>query len=414
MEEARCSAGSQVIVQPGSAPRRDHLVHSVLASLQRFERRFEPFFRPALNATLRGPSVRLIQWNINRRRENEGLALAEERKLSGEDEAVERMIQTIAAYLRSQYKPGEFQRGGNTKTHGVVRGEVIIRDDVPAHMRRGIFAEPKSYRAWVRFSGPGPDSPKDIDDVGFVSCAVKMMGVPGAKLMDDEAGTQDLTAICVPTFPTPDVIANQDLQTEILKGTPGLYFFRKGRTHLMDLLMQSWWNQTQTNPLEQRYWSCVPYLLGEGQAMMYSFRPKARPRSRIPRLPLRPPDNYLRDNMVATLARRDMEFDILVQVQTDAHRMPIENASVLWPERLSPMVPVATLRIPRQKFDSPQQMAFAHNLSYNPWHCIPEHRPLGNQSRARHRMYWELSKLRQDMNGTPHIEPTGDEVFAPD
>ena len=414
MEEARCSAGSQVIVQPGSAPRRDHLVHSVLASLQRFERRFEPFFRPALNATLREPSVRLIQWNINRRRENEGLALAEERKLPGEDEAVERMIQTIAAYLRSQYKPGEFQRGGNTKTHGVVRGEVIIRDDVPAHMRRGIFAEPKSYRAWVRFSGPGPDSPKDIDDVGFVSCAVKMMGVPGAKLMDDEAGTQDLTAICVPTFPTPDVIANQDLQTEILKGTPGLYFFRKGRTHLMDLLMQSWWNQTQTNPLEQRYWSCVPYLLGEGQAMMYSFRPKAKPRSRIPRLPLRPPDNYLRDNMVATLARRDMEFDILVQVQTDAHRMPIENASVLWPERLSPMVPVATLRIPRQKFDSPQQMAFAHNLSYNPWHCIPEHRPLGNQSRARHRMYWELSKLRQDMNGTPHIEPTGDEVFAPD
>jgi hypothetical protein len=94
--------------------------------------------------------------------------------------------------------------------------------------------------------------------------------------------------------------------------------------------------------------------------------------------------------------------------------MPIENASVLWPERLSPMVPVATLRIPRQKFDSPQQMAFAHNLSYNPWHCIPEHRPLGNQGRARHRMYWELSKIRQGMNGTPHIEPTGDEVFAPD
>jgi hypothetical protein len=50
-------------------------------------------------------------------------------------------------------------------------------------------------------------------------------------------------------------------------------------------------------------------------------------------------------------------------------------------------------------------------LSYNPWHCVPEHRPLGNQSRARHRMYRELSQLRQRMNDTPHIEPTGDEVF---
>ena len=211
------------------------------------------------------------------------------------------MIQTIAAFLKSQYKPGEFQRGGNTKTHGVVRGEVVIDENIPVRLRHGIFAEPKTYRAWVRFSGPGPDSPKDIDDVGFVSCAVKMMGVEGPKFMDDEKFTQDLTAVCVPTFPTPDVIANQDLQTEILKGTPGLYFFRPGHSHLLDLLMQSWWNQTQSNPLEQRYYSCVPYLLGEGQAMMYSFRPKQKGRTKIPRLPLRPPDNYLREAMVKTL-----------------------------------------------------------------------------------------------------------------
>jgi hypothetical protein len=238
-----------------------------------------------------------------------------------------------------------------------------------------------------------------------------MMGVPGRKFMDDEKETQDLLTICTPTFVTPDVIANQDLQTEILKGTPGLYFFRPRRTHLLDLLMQSWWNQTQWNPLEQRYWSCVPYLLGEGQAVMYSIRPKSKHQTRIPRLPLRPPDNYLRDAMVATLAERDVEFDILVQVQKDPHRMPIENASVRWPERLSKFVPVATLRVPRQTFDSPAQMAFAHNLSYNPWHSIAEHRPLGNQNRARFRMYWELSKLRQERNATPHIEPTGDEVF---
>ncbi|MGE0599988.1 MAG: catalase family protein [Dehalococcoidia bacterium] len=400
-----------MIVEPGSASRLDKTVHQTLATLQRAERRFEPFFRPAVNATLRKPSVAVLQWLINRKREDEGLTIAEERTLPGEAETVERMIQTIAAYLKSQYKPGEFQRGGNTKTHGVVRGEVTINANIPERMKRGIFAEPRTFRAWVRFSGPGPDSPKDIDDVGFVSLAVKMMGVEGPKFMDDEKYTQDLTAVCVPTFPTPDVIANQDLQTEILKGTPGLYFFRPRRMHLLDLLMQSWWNQTQSNPLEQRYYSCVPYLLGEGQAMMYSFRPRGKFHTKIPRLPLRPPDNYLRDAMVNTLANRDVEFDLLLQLQVNAHRMPIENASVLWPEKLSPFVPVGTLRIPRQKFDSPAQMAFAHNLSYNPWHSIAEHRPLGNQSRARRRMYWELSRLRQTMNGTPHIEPTGDEVF---
>ena len=30
-------------------------------------------------------------------------------------------------------------------------------------------------------------------------------------------------------------------------------------------------------------------------------------------------------------------------------------------------------------------------LRFNPWHCIPDHRPLGNQSRARRRMYDELA-----------------------
>jgi hypothetical protein len=115
--------------------------------------------------------------------------------------------------------------------------------------------------------------------------------------------------------------------------------------------------------------------------------------------------------MVATLNERDVEFDILLQLQTDPFLMPIENNAVLWPTKLSPRVPAAVLRIPKQRFDSPEQLAFARVLSYNPWHCVPEHRPLGNQSRARKRMYSELSRFRQSMNGVEHHEPTGDEHF---
>ena len=94
----------------------------------------------------------------------------------------------------------------------------------------------------------------------------------------------------------------------------------------------------------------MPYLLGEGQAMMYSVYPRSSVYRNIPRLPLRPPDNYLRDNMVRTLAEQDVEFDIMLQLQTDPFRMPIENAAVRWPEKLSPFVPAARLHIPRQTF----------------------------------------------------------------
>jgi hypothetical protein len=244
-----------------------------------------------------------------------------------------------------------------------------------------------------------------------MSISIKLMGVPGPKLMDEEKFTQDMFGVSTPTFVTPDTRANAQLQVWSLKNAQTFYFVNFGDSHILDFIMQGLWIKTQSSPFEAPYFSCVPYLLGEGQAMQYSVWPKSKTRTPIPRLPFRPPDDYLRDAMVAALSKGDVELDFRVQLQTDSHVMPVENNAVLWPERLSPRVSVATLRLPRQTFNSAAQMAFAKRLSFNPWHCIPEHRPLGNQSRARRRMYLELSKLRHTMNGVPHYEPTGDEVF---
>lgn len=380
-------------------------------ALLQLERRFDPFVRPAFDALLRDPLARLTTALINSRRPNEGLAIAEEKLLPGEEQFVDSIVRSFTQQMRDLWKPGGYERGGNTKTHGIVRGEFIVHDDIPAQMKRGIYSRPQRFRAWVRFSGPGPYITPDIEDVGFMSISIKLMGVPGPKLMEEEQHTLDMFGVSTPTFVTPDVKANAALQIESVKNAQIFYFVNLRESHVLDLVMQSLFIKTQSSPLEAPYFSCVPYLLGEGQAMQYSVWPKSTKRTPIPRLPLRPPDDYLRQAMAATLGREEVEFDICLQMQTDPHRMPIENAGVLWPEKLSPRVSVATLRIPRQSFDSPAQMEFAKKLSYNPWHTIAEHRPLGNQSRARRRMYWELSKLRHDMNAVPHYEPDGDEVF---
>jgi hypothetical protein len=386
---------------------------AALWAFLRFFHRIERFgIRQFVNTFLREPIAAFVQSVMNLMRKHEGFKLAEERALPGEEASVDSIIETFATYMRRAYRPGEYQRGGNTKTHGILRAEFVVCDNIPQCMRRGVFAAPKAYPAWVRFSGPGPDMPADIDDVGFVSCAIKLMNVPGPKLMADEKGTQDFILVCTPAFVTPDIDANAKLQAQMLRGTPVLYFFTTGFSHFLDFIMQGLWNETQTSPLEARYWSCTPYLLGEGQAVMYSVRPRSLKKSWIPGLPFWTSPIYLREQMVRTLSENDVEFDFLIQVQTDPFRMPIEDAGVRWPEKLSPFVPVATLRIPRQTFDTPEQLAFAHNLSYTPWHCIPDHRPLGNQNRARRRMYWELLMLRQRMNGTPHIEPIGNEKFG--
>ena len=379
--------------------------------LLHLERRFDPFLRPAFDALLRDPLARLTTALINWQRPDEGLRIAEERPLPDEEACVDSIIESFEKQMRLLWKPGGFERGGNTKTQGIVRGELVVHDGLPKELRHGIYAEPRSYRAWVRFSGPGPYVTPDIDDVGFMSISIKLMGVPGPKLMDEERFTQDMFGVSTPTFVTPDVRANAQLQKESLKNAQIFYFLNFHRPHVLDFVMQGLWIKTQTSPFEAPYFSCVPYLLGEGRAMQYSVWPKSRKRTRVPRLPFRPPDDYLRDAMVAALDEGDVELDVRLQLQTDPHLMPIENAAVLWPERLSPRVSVATLRLPRQKFDFPAQMEFAKRLSYNPWHCIPEHRPLGNQSRARRRMYLALSRLRHAMNAVPHYEPTGDEVF---
>jgi hypothetical protein len=387
---------------------------AVLGLVIKVERRIDPLFRRGFDALLRDPlstlTTRLINWT-RRAERGDGLALAEERSQPNEEQHVQEIIDTFTAQLRGLWKPGYFERGGNTKTHGIVRAEFTVRDDLPENMRRGIFAEPRTYRAYVRFSGPGPYVTADIDDIGFMSMSIKLMGVPGPKLLDDEQFTQDLFGVSPPTFVTPDTRANARLQYWSLRNAAIFYFLDPRDSHLLDSIMQLLWTKTQSSPLEGDYFSCVPYLLGEGQAMQYSFATRRTRRTRVPRLPLRPPDNYLRDAMVKTLAEEDVEFDIRLQLQTDPFLMPIENNGVLWPTKLSPRVPAAVLRIPRQSFDSPEQLDFARVLTYNPWHSVPEHRPLGNQSRTRKRMYYELARLRQQANGVDHYEPTGDEVF---
>src|SRR5436309_8678917 len=268
-------------------------------SFVHLERRFDPFFRPAFDAVLRDPIARLTTALINMRRPNEHLKIAEEKPISDEEVYLESIIASFQTQMRNLWRPGGYERGGNTKTHGIVRGEFIVHDNLPAEFQHGIYAKPQTFRAWVRFSGPGPYITPDVDDPGFFSISIKLMGVPGPKLMEEEKFTVDMFGVCTATFVTADTIANAQLQRASVQNAAIFHFLNFRKPHVLDLIMQSLFMKTQTSPFEAPYFSCVPYLLGEAQAMQYSVWPKTKKRSRIPRLPLRPPDESLRQAMVA-------------------------------------------------------------------------------------------------------------------
>jgi len=382
-------------------------IHDLFLALIYFERRIDPYYRDTFDKIFREPISALIQALIDVKRKDDHLQICDEKLLPDEKEITGSIIKQMTMFTHKHYEHSFALRAGNTKTYGVVKGEFEILPNLVENLRQGVFRYPKTYPAWVRFAGPGPLAPADMKDNGVLSIGIKLMGVEGEKLLD-EKWTQDFTGISAPTFTTPNIIENLKLQKQVYEGTPLFYFINPFDSHLLDGIMQGLFSRTQTSPLEVQYYSCVAYLFGEGKAVHYSIKPCSDEQTKIPR---KPSANYLREAMAKTLSKKEVTFDFMIQFQTDAYRMPIENASVEWPEKLSPFIPVARLHLPVQKFDSRSQMAFAENLSYNPWHCIADHRPLGNQNRARKAIYFALSELRLTMNGEARIEPTGAEMF---
>ena len=157
-----------------------------------------------------------------------------------------------------------------------------------------------------------------------------------------------------------------------------------------------------SNPLAIRYFSVVPSLLGD-KAVKYALTPRDVGQAPTPK---GASNDYLREAMANQLASCNAVFDFAVQFQVDPYKMPIEDPGVTWDEAISPFRKVATLTIPSQIFDTPEQREFGDNLSFNPWRCLPEHRPLGGVSRARRQVYQALSTFRHESNQAPRVEPT--------
>jgi len=72
--------------------------------------------------------------------------------------------------------------------------------------------------------------------------------------------------------------------------------------------------------------------------------------------------------------------------------MPVEDPTVRWESK---PVPVATITIRPQTFDTAARRAECEKSSFDPWHALAEHRPLGGINRARKAVYPESVKLRQ-------------------
>lgn len=328
-------------------------------------------------------------------------ALAQEYPPPGEADHARNLTERLQAKIVRDNPSGLMRRDAHPKMHGLVRAEFTVEPGLPDDLRVGVFRQPAGYRAWVRFSNQDgtirPDRQGDIRGM-----AIKLMGIEGEKLLDEEqdARTQDFILISTPVFVTRDVEEFDGL-IRALTGSvwAKLGFFATHWRVVWNLLRAM---RKVANPLQIRYWSTTPYLFGH-QAVKYSARPVV---AVADALPTDPDPDFLRSAMVRQLREGEAVFDFMVQVQTDADDMPIEDPGHEWSEAASAFRKVATLRIPAQDFDSEAQRRFGEHLSFTPWHSLPEHRPLGGVNRARRVVYGAISRFRHAQNGVPRQEPT--------
>lgn len=343
---------------------------------------------------------------------NSQLALGKEFVPPGEAAAVAEIERMIRAQVEADYPPGvrPARRDQHPKAHGCVRAQFIVENDVPERFRYGLFKNPGTYTAWIRFSSSSsqirPDLTRDAHGM-----AIKLVGVAGQKILpqEAEATTHDFVLANNPVFFVRNTADYVVFVRAFTAGKLMSFFFNswnplRWRVHELKNMLQAT-QKAVFNPLQIRYWSQTPYQLGP-HAVKYSAQPLSPPTDTVA---VSAGADFLEQAMARQLETQTASFDFMVQLQTDPKKMPIEDATIVWNEKLSPFVKVATIRIPPQKFDSPARRDFAENLSFTPWHALPEHRPLGNTNRVRRVVYETISRLRHKKNQVPRAEPSGDE-----
>src|SRR5262245_27638688 len=312
--------------------------------------------------------------------------LAQETLLPDEGLVTTEFISFLKATSEKHHPTGLLPRFNQGRAAGCVDAEFIVSADLPPDLRVGLFATPHTYAARIRFAHASTDSDTEKDVRGM---SIKVLGVAGENLTPGETA-QDFVLNSHPVMMVGGTADFLELLRAHEEGGVRQAAFFARHPHAAAIALAS--RHHTTSHLEISYWSTTPYLFGPRSAVKYIARPVS---NHVTPLPDPLTDNYLQDRLAEHLANREALFDLMVQFRTDPERMPIEDASVEWKEHDSPYRPVARIRIPPQNLGSPEQATACERLSFNPWHALVDHRPLGNYNRARKTIYQTMAAFRQ-------------------
>jgi hypothetical protein len=315
---------------------------------------------------------------------------------------------------------GHALRSVHAKSHGLLNATLVVPAGLPVALAQGIFATPGSYPVVMRYSAiPGDSLDDDVSTPRGLS--IKILGVEGARLPGSEGDTtQDFVMVNGPAFSAKDAkkfLGNVKLLAATTDKAPGA---KKALSSVFQVIERgieavggksatliALGGHPETNVLGETYYTQVPMRYGDYIAKL-SVAPATAALKALTnaKVDLADKPHGLRDAVVDFFATEGAEWDVRIQLCTDLEAMPIEDASVAWPEDRSPYVTVARLvATPQPAWTDARAKVVDEGLSFSPWHGVMAHRPLGNVMRTRKRVYEASVAFRASHGGPSIVEP---------
>lgn len=338
-----------------------------------------------------------------------------------EAETTREMVETMRKISQTVHQDeGHAYRSVHAKSHGLLRGEIEVLQGLPDVLAQGAFAKPGVRPLVMRLSS----TPGDLLDDKVSTprgLSIKIVGVEGARLPGSEGDvTQDFVMINGPAFSAPTAkkfLGNLKLLAGTTDKAPGaknvLATALRGLESLIEkvggesAMLKSLGGHPATNPLGETYYTQVPVLYGPYMAKL-SIAPLSPELTALKDAPvdLGASPDALREAVVRHFHTQGGVWELRVQLCVNLETMPIEDASVVWPEDTSAFVAVARINVPPQPAWSEDRVrAVNDGMAFSPWHGLAAHRPIGSIMRVRKAAYEMASRFRSEHNPVKVSEP---------
>jgi hypothetical protein len=341
---------------------------------------------------------------------------------AGEEETKAGLLKTLHHISDITYQDsGHAIRSVHAKSHGLLRGELRVLDGLPPVLAQGIFATAgATFPVVMRLS----TVPGDILDDSVSTprgLAVKVIGVDGDRLPGSEGDvTQDFIGVNGPVFSSPGpkkFLGNLKLLASTTDKAPGLKkvlsAVLRGTEKALEAVggesatLKALGGHPETHILGETFYSQAPILFGPYMAKV-AIAPVSPELTALTDAPLNVngKPNGLREAVLNFFGRHSATWEIRIQLCSDLDTMPIEDASVQWPEDISPYMAVARITVePQTAWSEARAKAVDDGMSFSPWHGVAAHRPIGSIMRIRQAAYQMSARFRAERNGAPMLEP---------